>query len=175
MKTIYTAICLLLIVQIYADMPGNKARPSFDIRVKGITENSDYLFYASMEYDDSARLLNDSSSIYVPGGYGAPAMVFIWAVNKQTRKPTDSLFFSGGEYTYNPTFKLSVLDNHLQKEQLDTEDKEHTGTTEILSEEEIREDNWKWRNITSTLVILASVAFTIFVYLFYKRKKNQES
>ena len=175
MKTIYTAICLLLIVHLYADMPGNKARPSFDIRVKGITENPDYLFYARMEFDDSARLLNDSSSIYVPGGYGAPAMVFIWAVNKQTKKPTDSLFFSGGEYTYNPTFKLSVLDNHLQKLQLDTEDKKQARTAEILSEEDIREDNWKWRNITSTLVILSSVAITFFIYQFYKRKKNQES
>lgn len=175
MKTIYTAICLLLIVHLYADMPGNKARPSFDIRVKGITENPDYLFYASMEYDDSARLLNDSSSIFVPGGYGAPAMVFIWAVNKQTKQPTDSLFFSGGEYTYNPTFKLSVLDNHLQKEQILSNDANTTTNNEQESLQEIQDNNWKWRNITSTLVILSSVAITFFIYQFYKRKKNQES
>ena len=65
MKYLFSYYLLLITLYSFADMPGNKPRPDYNVKITGLKEYKEYTFY-SQGYD-SAVILRDSSSIYIQG------------------------------------------------------------------------------------------------------------
>ena len=111
MKQLFSYYLLLITLYSFADMPGNKPRPDYNVKISGLKEYKDYTFY-SQEYD-SAVVLRDSSSIHIQGGLGTPICVSVWAVQQKSNKHTDTLNFCSISSENDKAGFLTIQNNHL--------------------------------------------------------------
>ncbi len=111
MKYVIRFYLLLITYHSYADMPGNKPRPDYNVKILGMNQYKDYTFYTQSNGD--VETLKDSASLIVAGGYGAPQCVRVWGVNHKTEQHTDTLFFCSGESDLNKSVHITLKNNHL--------------------------------------------------------------
>lgn len=136
--------CLLLITcHSFADMPGNKPRPDYEVRITGLASLSDFTFFYQAE--DSTELLKDSSVLLIRGGFGAPRCAAIWAVHKKIYHTTDTIVFCSGDKYYSFTAQFNIADNHLsfmEKEVIAVPEEDSTDAA-LISAIPVAPDNHK--------------------------------
>ena len=98
----------------FADIPGNKPRATYEVKISGLKNYSNYTFYVSDERN--SKELKEGSNIRVPGGYGEPQCEQFWAINKITNKNTDTIYFCSGEERQSISVIVHIFDNHLSYE-----------------------------------------------------------
>lgn len=116
MKQVFSFYLLLIALFSFADMPGNKPRPDYEVCVVGMDALQDYQIYYG-NYD-SVEVLKDSVKIFVQGGFGVPQCMMLWGTHKKSRQQTDTLNLCSGDVEDSYTARLSVKGNHLVLERL---------------------------------------------------------
>lgn len=111
MKQFFSYYLLLIAFYSFADVPGNKPRPDYNVKVSRLAQYSDYTFF-SQSYDSITKL-KDSSLIYVQGGFGAPQCVSVWAVHKKTEEHTDTVYVCSGDEDVDKGVLVNIIDKHL--------------------------------------------------------------
>lgn len=177
MKYLFSYYLLLITLYSFADMPGNKPRPDYSVKITGLKEYKEYTFY-SQGYD-SAVILRDSSSIYIQGGFGAPMCVNVWAVQQKSNKHTDTLNFCSISSENDKAGILTIQNNHLIFT-IDTtfnksEKSDIQFETSIVNTEDVQ--LVKNRNIMfliSGLSFLVLITLIFFVWNKNRKSKNQQ-
>ena len=111
MKSLFSFYLLLSSYALFADAPGNKPRPDYDVTITGLQQYENYAFY--YQRNEEINILHDSNSIVVPGGYGAPMCESLWAVQQKSSKHTDTLYFCSGESDADKSVAIFISENHL--------------------------------------------------------------
>ena len=172
MKYLLSCYLLLTAYYLYADVPGNKPRPSYDVTITGLNQYKDYSFYR--QDDDVALELKDSSSIHVPGGYGAPRCIDVWAVNKTTSVHTDTLYFCGGDEKKSKVIIIGIFQNHLTFSTATTKQK-NKNTIPFSSVSNNQDDNKRFNKNHLIMYLISGLSFLILIALvFFVWKKNKE-
>lgn len=177
MKYLFSFCFLLTASYLFADMPGNKPRPDYEVKISGMQQYADYTFY--YQGHDSVAVLHDSSSIHIQGGFGAPMCVNVWAVQPKTNHHTDTLSFCSGEWNSNQAIVLNINDHHLSFTADTTYVKEENSAISYGSVNKIQDAaSVKNRNIMyliSGLSLLVLIALVFFVWKKNRKSKNQQS
>lgn len=176
MKFGFTFYLLLTTYYLFSDMPGNKPRPDYNVKISGLTQYADYTFF-SQAYD-SLEKLNDSSLIYVQGGFGAPQCVSVWAVQRKTNKHTDTIYICSGEEDVDKAVLVNIYDNHLTFT-VDTtfirpekNDMPFGAVNDVQNTQSVKNKNIMY--FISGLSFLVLLALVFFVWKKNKKSKNQK-
>lgn len=95
-KISIAAFCVFMCCNLlWADMPGNRPRPSVYVHFEGLDSIKDVQLYFQTDYADSVNQLSDT--IWLNGGMGKPDALWVWAINNKTGKSTDTLWFFNDE------------------------------------------------------------------------------
>jgi len=167
----FLLICLLIsISNSFADVPGNKARPDYDVIVSGLSSYNDYTFYA--QDFDSTSILHDSSSIHIIGGHGAPQCVNIWAIQHKTKISTDTISFCSGDEELAIKVRLNIMDDHLSFARMVTPVKKKINKDEPV---DIVGDISSGKNQQIMYCISGLSLFVMLTLVFFVWKKNRTS
>ncbi len=173
MRYILLLCCCSWAIFIFGDVPGNKPRPTVDIRVSGIKSYPGYTFY--VKHTDTSRVLNDSASFKVIGGYGEPRIVSLWAVKSETQEQTDTIYFVS-RYSAMPTaIVLHINDRHLYYTVDTFLVRDQKMTVFDISREMQYQGNRqkKERLIRNSLIGCSVLAVTALLLVFWYKRKNR--
>ena len=145
----------------FADVPGNKPRPDYDLTCTGIRQYEDYLFF--WQQNNVVRSLKDSGIIKIQGGYGEPQCVEVWAINRKNFKHTDTLYFCSGDQDASMNIILQITDYHLRFEKSEPPKKSKKTQQVILSAENSSPTNHLFMlcviSVSSLLVLISLIYF----------------
>lgn len=169
MKALSCIYLLLTACCLYADVPGNKPRASYDVTLTGLQQFPDYTFFAKGY--DQAYIIKDSAVIHIAGGFGAPRCTEIWAVNIKTNSHTDTLYFCGGDEKKSMKIILHISNNHLGFGKI-------IATKKIINDSQninIVGDIYSNRDRIFMYLISACSFVGLIVMTFFVWKKNKEN
>lgn len=173
MKYFISYYLLLTTCYSFADVPGNKPRPSYDVKVTGLSEYQDYVFFVQ-DNEVVSELTDSSRSIHVQGGYGAPECIDVWAINKKSLKHTDTLYFCSGDEKKSKMIIISIDKNRLSYTTDATKGKKQN-TIPFSSVSNNQDDNNQF-NKNNTIMYLISLlsSIVLITLMFFVWKKNKE-
>jgi hypothetical protein len=170
MKTKQGLILALLVfvvgISVWADMPGNKPRPSVYVHVVLGDSVKGYQFLM-MRDDGEAETKLDSDTIWLNGGMGKPDAVFIWAVNKKTKQNTDTLSFFNDEQHRTVNIQ-SIFNNKLVVAEGSLAAKSDYDETETADTNEVVPPIKK----ANLLLYFSGAALLLLIGYFIWRKRN---
>lgn len=180
MKQLLTVFLFFSLSYTFADTPGKRKMFDSKISFQNIVKFSNYTFYwsAAGVQQNNVILISDTSQ-YMSATGGAPMDYFLWAVNNQTKKSTDTVSFHN---YYSPDYVViineikedSILYNRLELSNKNTIVSE-TNTNEINDKTLIADAKKAKQNhylkiggfITLGLAALGGIVW------FFKRKKKE--
>lgn len=158
MKYILSCCLLLLTFYLHADVPGNKPRPSYDVKITGLNQYNNHLFF--FQDNNVVSRLNDSSSIHIPGGYGAPRCIEVWAINKNNLIHTDTLLFCSGDEKKSKTITVNIYQKHLTYSTVETKGKKQNSIP-FSNVNNFRNDNDPFNKNRNIMYLISSISFII--------------
>lgn len=173
MKTIFYFYLLLITCYLYADVPGNKPRPSYDVRITGLNQYNNHVFF--LKENNYVSELGDSSIFHVQGGYGAPRCAEVWAINKKNLIHTDTLYFCSGDSKKSKEIIVNIYNRHLTY--TESAVKQKSKNTIPLSSVNNFQDNDEYFNKNRNIMYVISVlSFIVLITLmFFVSKKNKQA
>ena len=172
MKYILSCCLLLIIYYSHADVPGNKPRPSYDVTFTGLHQYPDYIFF--YQSNNVVVQFYDSSSIHVPGGYGAPQCAEVWAINKKNFIHTDTLSFCSGDEEQSKTIIVTINDRHLTYSSVVTK-KKNKNTIPFSTFNNNQNINVRMNKDHLIMYLISGLSFIVLVaLLFFVLKKNKQ-
>lgn len=173
MKRIFSFYVLLTTYYLYADVPGNKPRPSYDVKISGLNQYNNHVFFVQDNHVVS-ELTDSSKNIHVQGGYGAPKCIKVWAINKNNFVHTDTLFFCSGDSKNSKIIIVNIHNRHLSY----TTDAIKGKNQNIIPFYTIRnnkDDDIQINKIKTIMYLISGLSLLILtVLMFFIRKNNKE-
>lgn len=172
MKYLLSFCILLITYYLQADVPGNKPRPSYDVKITGLNQYDNHIFF--FQENNVVSKLNDSSSIHVPGGYGAPRCIEVWAINKNSLIHTDTLVFCSGDEKKSKTIKVNINQRHLTYSSVESKEKKQNSIPFSLVNN-FPSDNDSFNKNKDIMYLISSFSFVMLLalLLFVLRQKNE--
>lgn len=172
MKIIISFYLLLTTCYLYADVPGNKPRPSYDVKITGLNQYNNHVFF--FQDNNVVSKLNDSSSIHVPGGYGAPRCIEVWAINKNNLIHTDTLLFCSGDEKKSKTITVNIYQRHLTYSTADSKGKKQNSIPFSVVKN-FPNDNDRFNKNRNIMYLISSFSFIMLaVMLLYVLRQERE-
>jgi len=172
MKYLLSFCLLLTTYHLNADVPGNKPRPSYEVKFTGLNQYNNYLFF--FQDNNIVSSLKDSSKIHVQGGYGAPGCVEVWAINKNNLKHTDTLYFCSGDEKNSKTVTVNIYQNKLTATSVSSKGKEEN-MPPVSSVNNKDDGNDQFVNNYRIMYLIAAWSFLLLIIRFiFFRNKNKK-
>ena len=156
-----TFMCMVL-----ADMPGNKPRPACEVSITGVDKMPDYTFFSVLNRLETTKQIHEGEKDTIPGGFGAPMSLEIYAVNKAGQKTKNSLFIFGGAYKAVLTIDTIISDSIIGNA-IETYDELPTETNS--KKEEVSPLSRKDKVILIGVAILGAIVLGI-AFFIHKKK-----
>jgi hypothetical protein len=163
---LFSVLCSL------ADVPGNKPRPDYDVTISGLQQYNNHIFF--VQDNNVVKGLTDSSSIHVPGGYGAPRCLEVWAINKNNFIHTDTLSFCSGDANKSKTIVVNIYNRHLSYSEAVTKGKREN-VIPFSSANNNQDNKNRFNNNYRIMYLISglslSVLISLILFIWRKNKK----
>lgn len=172
MKYLFSCYLLLVTYYLQADVPGNKPRPSYDVKFTGINQYDNHLFF--VQENNVVSSIKDSSTIHVQGGYGAPICLEVWAINKNNLLHTDTLSFCSGDTKKSKVIIVNIYNRHLTYS-IDATNGKKQNTIPFSTVNNNQNDNDQFGKNKNIMYLISGLSFIILLALvFFVWKKNKQ-
>jgi hypothetical protein len=167
----FVVLFLFSLILTRADMPGNAPRSAMPVSIKGINRLSPYILMGYFSFSDTVFSIASDSTYELPGGYGAPTSIVIFARNGGVT--TDSIFIFNEEKDITVEFS-GIRNNKLQYLSI-TPVTISTDTVQSKTNRFTSADGstvWYLRNEMFIGLSLVALVGAIVWFLYRKKKKN---
>jgi hypothetical protein len=167
---------------VIADTPGKAEMHESKVTIEGINNAPDYVFNWRMHGEDKVSSVMNGASLYLQGSQGAPYSYFLWGVNKNTLKATDTITFSN-YYSPDYVILINAVKNdsiyYTQKELSNANKIVNEGNTDSITNKQLVADamNAKRKHYTKfgLLALSGVVALGGLIWFFVTRRKNKNA
>ncbi len=172
MKNVIVYCLLLVTYYAVADVPGNKPRSNYNVKIIGLQQYNEYTFY--VQDNDASSELKDSALIHIQGGFGAPQCVNVWAVHNKSEEHTDTLYFCSGDERESKMILVNINNNRLSFSVATT--KRMKENTIPFSSVNNKNDNDQFNKNKNIMYLISLLSFAILIALvFFVWNKNKQS
>ena len=171
MKSIFSIYLVFATCCLLADVPGNKPRPSYDIKITGLNQYNNHLFF--VQQNNVVTSLKDSNSIHIQGGYGKPLCAEIWAINKNNFLHTDTLLFCSGDAKKSKEIILNIYKRDLSYTEITTNQKNKNSIPFSAVNNKVDNDPFNKNHFIMYLISGLSLMVLIMLLFFILKKKNK--
>jgi hypothetical protein len=177
--TVFLSSHLLIVL---ADTPGKATNHDSKVSLQNVSSLNNYTLYWKKHYGDTTIVITADTSLVIPGSGGAPDGAEFWGIDKQTKKSTDTIFFSN---YYSPDYVLLLNGmrgdsiRYIQEELSNANEIVKTENTDSISNKQLVLDADKitkahlLKNVL--LGALAGVALGGLTWYFIKRRKKKKT
>jgi hypothetical protein len=181
-KLTFTIIFIWAVILVRADEPGKKPNNPCRVTLQNVGSLKDYTCYWKKHYEDSTIIIVNDSSIIIPGSGGAPDGAEFWAINKKTKKSTDTIRFANH---YSPDYVLilaGVNNDSIQYKttELSNENRyvetSKADTGAIANKDIVADAEKSEKKHYSKIILLcagAALAAGLLLWLYFRRRKKQ--